>query len=102
MRDNSPMFQHCGDSGNHWSVPKGRLRDRAPFQPSLRDLMTSALINPTLRRWAIVACPSATGFSRLLFCFPSLQMLAALDWSFALRTARLLIANEIEFLLCTV
>ncbi len=46
--------------GNGDPVPKGRLRDRAPFQPSLRDLMISALINPTLKRWAIVACPSGT------------------------------------------
>ncbi len=44
MRDNSPMFQHWGEQGKWWPVPKGRLRDRAPFQPSLRDSMISAAL----------------------------------------------------------
>jgi len=45
---------------NRGPVPKGRLSERTPFQPSLRDLMTSALIDPTLKRWAIVVCPTGT------------------------------------------
>src|SRR6266853_1715554 len=53
MRDNSPMFQHWGESSKWWSVPKGRQRDRGRFQSSLRDSIASALINPTLKlkRW---------------------------------------------------
>ncbi len=54
------------------TVPKGRLNDRAPFQPSLRDSLISGLINPTLKPWAIVACPSGTRvcrFLKVLRCF---------------------------------
>src|SRR4051794_38371834 len=49
------------DQGNGGPVPKGRLRVRAPFQPSLRGLDDLGADNPTLKRWAIVACPSGTG-----------------------------------------
>src|SRR5258706_12724163 len=42
MRDNTPMFQHWGKSAKWWSAPKGRLRDRAPFQQSPRDSSVSA------------------------------------------------------------
>ena len=61
MPDNSPMFQHWGTCGKWWSVLKGRLMERAPFQPSLRDSITSDTDYPTLKRWAIIARPSGTG-----------------------------------------
>ena len=69
MAENSPTFQLWirGDRGAQ--VPKGRLKPRAISQPSLRDFSYWLGI-PTLKRWAIVACPSGTkirpGFAGIL------------------------------------
>ena len=60
-------------------VPKGRLKRCAIRQPSLRDLLGDGRWFPTLKRWAIIGCPSGTmigtGFAGLLWK----QILAALD-----------------------
>ena len=60
-------------------VPKGRLKPCAIRQPSLRDLSCCGRWFPTLKRWAIIVCPSGTvtwpGFAGLLWE----QILAALD-----------------------
>jgi hypothetical protein len=60
MTDSSPTFQRwvreCGSA----QVPKGRLESCAIRQPSLRDLACCGCWFPTLKRWAIIACPSGT------------------------------------------
>jgi len=49
-----------GIGGRNWKVPKGRLRNATRIQPSLRDSESIYLAYPTLKRWAIVECPSGT------------------------------------------
>jgi hypothetical protein len=49
-----------GIDGRSWKVPKGRLKNAARVQPSLRDSASVYPIYPTLKRWAIVECPSGT------------------------------------------
>ncbi len=79
MADNSPTFQRWVREFSGAQVPKGRLKPGAIRQPSLRDLWDCGGGFPTLKRWAIVACPSGTmtwpGFAGLL----REQFLAALD-----------------------
>jgi len=79
MADNSPTFQRWGREPSWAQVPKGRLKPRAIRQPSLRDLYDCGGGFPTLKRWAIIACPSGTMtwpvFARLLWE----QILEALD-----------------------
>ena len=79
MAENSPTFQRWGHEFRRAQVPKGRLKPCAIRQPSLRDLSCRGHWFPTLKRWAIFACPSGTmnwpGFARLLWE----QFLAALD-----------------------
>jgi len=60
MADNSPTFQRWVREFRGAQVPKGRLKPRAVRQPSLRDLSDCGGVFPTLKRWAIVACPSGT------------------------------------------
>ena len=84
MSENSPTFQRWGREFRGAQVPKGRLKPRAIRQcairqPSLRDLSGCGRWFPTLKRWAILACPSGTkawtDFSGLLWA----QILVALD-----------------------
>ena len=79
MAENSPTFQRWVREFRGAPVPKGRLKPYAIRQPSLRDLSDCGGGFPTLKRWAIVACPSGTmtwpGFVGLLWE----QILAALD-----------------------
>jgi hypothetical protein len=49
-----------GIEGRSWKVPKGRLRNATRIQPSLRDSESIYPVYPTLKRWAIVECPSGT------------------------------------------
>src|SRR5438105_3341596 len=57
MPDNSPTFQRW-DHDDEEPSPAGTAEiDSA--QPSLRD-STSRTSNPTLKRWAIIVCPSET------------------------------------------
>ena len=84
MTENSPTFQRWGREFRGAQVPKGRLKPCAIRQPSLRDLSCCGRWFPTLKRWAIIACPSGTktwpGFAGLLWD----QILAALDIQSAL------------------
>ena len=79
MVENSPTFQRWGREFRGAQVPKGRLNPCAIHQPSLRDLSYRGRWFPTLKRWAIIVCPSGTvtwpGFVGLLWE----QILAALD-----------------------
>ena len=82
MADNSPTFQCWGREFRWAQVPKGRLKLCAIRQPSLRDLWDFGGGFPTLKRWAIVACPSGT---MTWPCFAGLvweQFLAALVFMF--------------------
>ena len=79
VADNSPTFQRWGCAFRGAQVPKGRLKSGAIRQPSLRDLSDCGGGFPTLKRWAIIVCPSRTmiwlGFARELwvrFCEASL------------------------------
>ena len=78
MAHNSPTFQRWGREFRGAQVPKGRLKPCAIRQPSLRDLSDYGGGFPTLKHWAIVACPSGTmtwpGFAGILWD----QILAAL------------------------
>ena len=71
MVDNSPTFQRWVREFSGGQVPKGRLKPSANRQPSLRDLWDCGGGFPTLKRWAIVACPSGTmpwsGFAGLVW-----------------------------------
>ena len=60
MPENSPTFQRWVREFSGAQVPKGRLKPGAIRQPSLRDLSDCGGRFPTLKRWAIVACPSGT------------------------------------------
>ena len=65
MAENSPTFQCWGREFRGAQVPKGRLkplaiRQCAIRQPSLRDLSGCGRWFPTLKRWAIIGCPSGT------------------------------------------
>ena len=60
MADNSPTFQRWVREFRGAQVPKGRLKPCAIRQPSLRDLSHRGRWFPTLKRWAIIACPSGT------------------------------------------
>jgi hypothetical protein len=79
MTKNSPTFQRWGREFRGAQVPKGRLKPGTIRQPSLRDLACCGRSFPTLKRWAIIACPSGTkawpGFARILWD----QILAALE-----------------------
>src|ERR1039458_3414410 len=79
MAENSPTFQRWGRECRGAEVPKGRLKPRAIRQSSLRDLSCRGRWFPTLKRLAIIVCPSGTmmwpGFARLVWK----QILAALD-----------------------
>ena len=79
MTENSPTFQRWVREFRGAQVPKGRLKPCAIRQPSLRDLSCCGRWFPTLKRWAIIACPSGTktwpGFAGILWD----QILAALD-----------------------
>src|SRR5664280_1058093 len=79
MAENSPTFQRWVREFRGAQVPKGRLKPGAIHQPSLRDLSCCGRWFPTLKRWAIIACPSGTktwpGFAGVLWD----QILAALD-----------------------
>ena len=79
MAENSPTFQRWGRECRGAEVPKGRLKPRAIRQSSLRDLSCRGRWFPTLKRWAIIVCPSGTmmwpGFAGLVWK----QILAALD-----------------------
>ena len=69
--DNSPTFQCWVREFRSAQVPKGRLKPSANHQPSLRDVWDCGGGFPTLKRWAIVACPSGTmpwsGFAGLVW-----------------------------------
>src|ERR1035437_9213690 len=86
MAENSPTFQRWGREFRWAQVPKGRLKPCAIRQPSLRDLSDFGGGFPTLKRWAIVACPSGTrtwpGFTGLLWE----QILVVLSLGFVPRT----------------
>jgi hypothetical protein len=60
MLDNSPTFQNWVPGQKR---PESRRddRDRVVPRPSLRDYSHIKRLLPTLKRWAIVACPSGTG-----------------------------------------
>src|SRR5438445_7717214 len=65
MVDNSPTFQ-CWDHENRQPSPEGtddnllsQVQQKVVSQPSLRD-SSSQTSNPTLKRWAIIVCPSGT------------------------------------------
>ena len=60
MAENSPTFQRRGREFRGARVPKGRLKPCAIRQPSLRDLSDHGRWFPTLKRWAIIVCPSGT------------------------------------------
>ncbi len=79
MAENSPTFQRWGREFRGAQVPKGRLKPCAIRQPSLRDLSGCGRWFPTLKRWAIIGCPSGTmtwqGLTGLLWE----QILAALN-----------------------
>src|ERR1035437_1483464 len=60
MAENSPTFQRWGRECRGAQVPKGRLKPCALRQPSLRDLSDHGRWFPTLKRWAIIGCPSGT------------------------------------------
>ena len=60
MAENSPTFQRWGREFRGAQVPKGRLKPCAIRQPSLRDLSGYGRWFPTLKRWAIIGCPSGT------------------------------------------
>jgi hypothetical protein len=79
MTENSPTFQRWVREFRGAQVPKGRLKPCAIRQPSLRDLSCCGRWFPTLKRWAIIACPSGTktwpGFADILWD----QILATLD-----------------------
>ena len=60
MAENSPTFQRWGRECRGAQVPKGRLKPCAIRQPSLRDLSDHGRWFPTLKRWAIIECPSGT------------------------------------------
>src|ERR1035437_5469652 len=79
MTENSPTFQRWVREFRDAQVPKGRLKPCATRQPSLRDLSCCGRWFPTLKRWAISACPSGTktgpGFGGILWD----QILVALD-----------------------
>jgi len=60
MAENSPTFQRWGCGLRGAQVPKGRLKRCAIRQPSLRDLLGDGRWFPTLKRWAIIGCPSGT------------------------------------------
>src|SRR5205085_12521176 len=57
MADNSPTFQRW-DHDPREPSPGGTAETEFP-QPSLRD-SSSQTSNPTLKRWAIIVCPSGT------------------------------------------
>jgi len=71
MAENSPTFQRWGREFRGAQVPKGRLEPCAIRQPSLRDLLNHGRWFPTLKRWAIIGCPSGTktwlGFAGVLW-----------------------------------
>src|ERR1035437_9396191 len=71
MTENSPTFQRWVREFRGAQVPKGRLKSCAIRQPSLRDLSCCGRWFPTLKRWAIIACPSGTktwpGFAGILW-----------------------------------
>src|ERR1035437_3015036 len=79
MTENSPTFQRWVREFRDAQVPKGRLKPWAIRQPSLRDLSCCGRWFPTLKRWAINACPSGTktrpGFAGILWD----EILVALD-----------------------
>src|ERR1039458_9199311 len=60
MAENSPTFQRWGRECRGAQVPKGRLKPCAIRQPSLGDLSDHGRWFPTLKRWAIIECPSGT------------------------------------------
>jgi hypothetical protein len=60
MAENSPTFQRWGREFRGAQVPKGRLKPGVIHQPSLRDLSGYGRWFPTLKRWAIIGCPSGT------------------------------------------
>jgi len=60
-------------------VPKGRLNPCAIRQPSLRDLSGCGRWFPTLKRWAIIGCPSGTKTCPGLACFVGANPNEALD-----------------------
>jgi hypothetical protein len=60
-------------------VPKGRLKPRAIRQSSLRDSSCRRRWLPTLKRWAIIVCPSGTMIWPGFAGFVWKQVLAALD-----------------------
>src|SRR5664279_1717861 len=60
MAENSPTFQRWGREFRGAQVPQGRLKPCAIRQPSLRDLSDRGRWFPTLKRWAIIICPSGT------------------------------------------
>ena len=71
MADNSPTFEHVGCAGLdvHKSL-QGRLNPCEIGQSSFQDLSHCGRWFPTLKRWAILACPSGTkawtGFGGIL------------------------------------
>jgi hypothetical protein len=60
MTGNSPTFQRWVREFREAQVPKGRLKPCTIYQPSLRDLSCCGRWFPTLKRWAIIRCPSGT------------------------------------------
>jgi hypothetical protein len=60
MTENSPTFQRWVREFREAQVPKGRLKPCTIYQPSLRDLSCCGRWFPTLKRWAIIRCPSGT------------------------------------------
>jgi len=64
IAENSPTFQRWGREFRRPQVPQGRLKPCAIRQPSLRDLLHCGRGFPTLKRGAILACPSGTKLQR--------------------------------------
>ena len=60
MAENSPTFQCWVREFRRAQVPKGRLKPGVIRQPSLRDLWGCGGGFPTLKRWAVIGCPSGT------------------------------------------
>jgi len=79
MAENSPTFQRWGREFRGAQVPKGRLTPCAIRQPSLRDLSGCGRWFPTLKRWAIIGCPSGTKTCPGLACFVGANPNEALD-----------------------
>jgi hypothetical protein len=76
------MFQHWERELQEWSVPKGRLMEHLSISVVPSGLSRFNTLHPTLKRWAMLECPSGTwvfvGFSRIFEVRFPMQILVAL------------------------